>query len=770
MKKTTISLLLAGVCCYSITQGQNLANWNLTNNAVATFQSTHVNAGKLERGNGISPVDFTPDGASAHAWESLTDASGADFYEICLKPKPNYLLDVSSLAFTEMRTADGIRAYRLKWSQDGFETSNVLADVAVPDDTSPRTVTHSNLNIRICDGKELCIRWYGYETEAYTGQWHLSNVIITGTESPACTPPATPPSNLAINNIGGSSMDVSWVSGGTDAAIVLAREGSPVDLSLCGGSAYSANPAFGLGESLGKGTFVVFNGPGTSFTMTDLKDGATYHLTALGYNYADNCFQHDNLPAASATALCTKPNGIEKLMSSPAAGQVSLAWELPFCFDEVMVVASSQTILSMPNNPNAAFYTANSAFSAGANMAEGFTADEAVVYRGDGAKLTVTGLNNGQTYYFRIFTFRDGVWTSGTEVTESPKVGCSYLGGDFIYLNELHFTNKNTEVDKGIEIAGLAGINLENYLLAIYTNQSYLERIINLSGTIEDEGQGYGAVWIPDPDLFFASAIALVNRVTGTTTDFIAHRVHGVVAINGPAEGQPAYWQGVDEDPNTPVNYSIQRQGDIACPNTSQSWVGPAVASRGQLNFAQALFPITLLSFEGEVVGERVLLSWKTETEENNDYMVVEHSTDARRFTAIGQVKGAGSTSTPQAYSLWDEKPQPGINYYRLRQVDFDGATAYHGLVAIEFKGKGGTIRVYPSIAAELLSVEMAIPAAGPGELLVYDIYGRPVQRIAVAPGLSRQEIDVSSLPPGHYLLQWRSGNGESLIDRFVKL
>lgn len=770
MMKTTITLLLAGVCCYGSIRGQDLARWDLTTNPVVSYQSTHVNAGKLTRGNGISLMNFTPNGAFASAWESSPDISAADYYEICLKPKPGYVLDISSLAFTEMRTADGIRSYRLKWSLDGFETFTVLDDVAVPDNVNFRTATHSNLGIRVCDGKELCIRWYGHDAEAYTGEWYLSNVIVKGAEMPACNPPASPPAGLTLSNITGSSMDVSWTSGGTGATIVLAREGFPVSATLCGGNAYNADPVFGQGADVGKGTFVVFNGAGTSFTMTGLKDGATYYLTAMGYNLADNCLQKNNLPVASATALCIQPVAIDKLLNSPADGQVSLAWEAPSCYDEVMVVASKLPIASVPTNSNANVYTANPIFTQGGGAGEGFTPLEALVYRGNDTKATISGLDNGQAYYFRIYTFRSGTWAVGQQVMKEPVAGCAFLGGDFLYINELHFNNKITDIDKGIEIAGLAGIDLENYLLAIYTNQSNLDRIIDLSGLVPDQVLGYGAVWVPDPDLFFASAIALVNRVTGVTTDFVAHRTFGVVANDGPAAGQPAFWQGRNEDPNTPVNFSIQRQGDIACPNTSQTWIGPVLSSRGQLNAVQTAFPITLLSFDGQVQGERIRLSWKTETEENNDYMAVEFSSDGRYFKEIGRVKGAGTTTEPQSYSLWHDNPLPGLNYYRLRQVDFDGEFEYHGPIAIEYKGKGTGIRVYPNLASAHLSVEMAEPASEGGELLIYDINGRPVQRLATAPGFIRQELDVAGLPPGPYFLQWRSENGELSRDRFVKL
>lgn len=770
MKKTTTALLLAVVCCYGTIRGQDLATWNLTNNDVASFQSTHTNAGKLTRGKGISLIDFSSNGASASAWESSPDISGADYYEICLKPKPGYLLDVSSLSFTEMRTDDGIRSYRLKWSLDGFETFGVLADVTVPDDVNSRTVTHPNLNIRICDGQELCLRWYGYDTDDYNGEWYLSNVVITGTESAACNPPAAPVSNLSIANIAASSMDVSWVPGGGDATIVLAVGGSPESLALCGGKPYNADPDFGMGTSLGKGTFVVYNGPGTSFTLSGLEGGATYALTAISYNTAGGCYQNDNLPVASATTLCGAASEVVKMRSSPSDGQMTLAWEPPLCYDEVMVVASSSAITSLPTSGPAA-YTANPTFTPLASPDGGLVAGEAIVYRGTDTQTAVAGLANDQPYHFKIYAFRNGSWTAGAEVVKTPMAGCNFLGGDFIYINELHFNNKITDIDKGIEIAGRAGIELENYVLAIYTNQGNLDRTITLSGLVPDQLQGYGAVWVPDPELPVHSAVALVNTVTGVTTDFIAHRVApGVVANDGPAAGQPAFWQGRNEDPNTPVNYSIQRQGDIACPNTSLEWVGPAQSSRGQLNFAQSMFPITLLAFEGRLEEDQVFLSWKTESEENNDYMAVEHSPDGRHFKEIGRVKGAGTTTETQSYHLRHNQPQPGLNYYRLRQVDFDGAFSYHGPVAVEYKGKGTGIRAFPRLAAGQLTVQLSAPAGQEGELLACDINGRPVLRRATAPGFLREELDVSALPPGHYFLQWRSPKGVVFKDRFVKL
>ncbi|MCB0556998.1 MAG: hypothetical protein KDD02_25850, partial [Phaeodactylibacter sp.] len=70
-----------------------------------------------------------------------------------------------------------------------------------------------------------------------------------------------------------------------------------------------------------------------------------------------------------------------------------------------------------------------------------------------------------------------------------------------------------------------------------------------------------------------------------------------------------------------------------------------------------------------------------------------------------GRVQGAGTTLEPQEYSFIDEKPLRGLNYYRLRQVDFDGAVEYHKVISVEYKGKSSAIGVsaFPNPANEML-------------------------------------------------------------------
>jgi hypothetical protein len=94
--------------------------------------------------------------------------------------------------------------------------------------------------------------------------------------------------------------------------------------------------------------------------------------------------------------------------------------------------------------------------------------------------------------------------------------------------------------------------------------------------------------------------------------------------------------------------------------------------------------PIELGYFAGSSQGDVNMLVWKTMTEINNDYFVLEISSDATNWREIVQIKGAGNSKKAITYSYKHQGFTRGvINYYRLKQVDIDRTFEYHGIVAI---------------------------------------------------------------------------------------
>jgi len=775
MMKTIYTLLLAALCSYSVLPAQNLSTWALTSDGTPTFEANDIIAWEITRGNGVSSPTYSADGATTFGWEQGTVSGEMDYLELCLRPSSGNSMSVSGLNFSEMRSADGIRDYLVAWSTDGFNTFNTLANNTVPDDELTRTENISGLNIRICDGEELCLRWYAYNAESFNGEWSLSNVEVLGTTSANCTPPVLQASGLSVTNSTISTLTLEWTNGDGDGTLIVGRAGQSFSEAPCSGVLPNADSEFGMGDDIGGEVFVVYAGSAEQVTVTGLDAGQTYFFKAFEYNTVDYCYQSKTVPQATATTLCHQAGVSPDLSYSALNGKAFLEWEPPLCYDQILIVGSESSIASVPTSPDGTHYVADAEFGDGIDNGSDFLATEYPVYKGTSNKVTITGLDNGTTYYFKIYV-RWGVnWSPGNEISLTPKEGCVGINNDVVFINEIHATNAGDDIDEGVEIAGPAGVDLSNYTLTFYLSDGFINTGIGINGDvalydmIDDEDDDFGAMWFPVPDLPYFGGIVLWNEMTGEVVEFLSYRIGDFPAYEGIADNMASTGIiGVQEGLNSPVNFSIQRTGTGTCPS-DLSWTGPILSSRGEINDGQqAALPITLAYFSGQLKGERVLLNWQTATELNNDYMAVEHSMDGRNFKEIGRVEGKGNSQLANDYQLWHNYPQEGVNYYRLRQVDFDGTTAYHGTVAIRYQGETAKMLAFPTVARQQITVQLQGVEAPTGELFILDAYGREYARIAVQ-GEIQRELPLSTLPQGQYYLRWIQDNGTQLTNRFIK-
>lgn len=95
------------------------------------------------------------------------------------------------------------------------------------------------------------------------------------------------------------------------------------------------------------------------------------------------------------------------------------------------------------------------------------------------------------------------------------------------------------------------------------------------------------------------------------------------------------------------------------------------------------VLPIELSYFAGSNQGNINVLQWKTEIEKNNDYFVLEISNDALNWSVLANIKGNGNTNSSITYNYKHEYFSNIINYYRLKQIDYNGTFKYHGIIAI---------------------------------------------------------------------------------------
>jgi predicted transglutaminase-like cysteine proteinase len=197
--------------------------------------------------------------------------------------------------------------------------------------------------------------------------------------------------------------------------------------------------------------------------------------------------------------------------------------------------------------------------------------------------------------------------------------------------------------------------------------------------------------------------------------------------------------------PIYPVKYSLTAPipGWAGCPGSSATVIAGTSGSHNPGTFTldwqgltafsdftgvgnNAPLPIELLFFEAHQELQDVLVNWATYTEINNDYFDVERGRNLNDFIAIGRVAGAGSTNTPQYYAFTDTEPYDGINYYRLKQTDYDGTSTLSQPVAVRFTGRTGPVVIYYDALSGSLLHEWS-NNAGLASCQIFDATGRIV-------------------------------------------
>lgn len=129
--------------------------------------------------------------------------------------------------------------------------------------------------------------------------------------TPSCTPPTTQSTTFSSSNISTSSAQINWVRGNGDNVLVVAREGSAVNAAPVSGTSYVGDPALGLGDQIGTGNFVVYNGPANTVTLTDLLSNKNYHIAIYEYNNAGNCYNTTSPLVGNFTTLAAPADHIE---------------------------------------------------------------------------------------------------------------------------------------------------------------------------------------------------------------------------------------------------------------------------------------------------------------------------------------------------------------------------------------------------------------------------------------------------------------------------
>jgi hypothetical protein len=183
--------------------------------------------------------------------------------------------------------------------------------------------------------------------------------------------------------------------------------------------------------------------------------------------------------------------------------------------------------------------------------------------------------------------------------------------------------------------------------------------------------------------------------------------------------------------------------------------------------------PVEFSDFKGWNDNAINVLQWITETELNNERFEIERSIDPRDgFSTIGVVSGAGNSSEVLTYSFEDATPILGVNYYRLRQVDFDGTFTYSKIIAIDVKGLKGAQVFFPNPTLDIVSYQFSTTQKEALNITVMDILGQILAETVYQTnlGINTTKINLTAYPAGTYLIKVQNSAGVTIAtERIVK-
>ncbi len=173
--------------------------------------------------------------------------------------------------------------------------------------------------------------------------------------------------------------------------------------------------------------------------------------------------------------------------------------------------------------------------------------------------------------------------------TQSTLISVREAGTGLAWINELHYDNVGVDRNEGVEIAGPAGLDLSGYTVYAYNgfNQSVYASL-ELSGVIDGEGCGLGALWFDLAGVQNGSpdGLALVDPDTNVL-QFISYE-GTMTAADGPASGLTSVELPVAEPGASNQTLQLTGYGDSY---GEFAWAGPTNGTRGALNGGQAVVP-----------------------------------------------------------------------------------------------------------------------------------------------------------------------------------
>lgn len=147
-------------------------------------------------------------------------------------------------------------------------------------------------------------------------------------------------------------------------------------------------------------------------------------------------------------------------------------------------------------------------------------------------------------------------------------------------------------------------------------------------------------------------------------------------------------------------------------------------------------------------------IAFQTYSEDEGATLHIARSGDGKNWKEISKLQGKGSRSGVYSYTVIDQSPLNGMNYYRISQVNQQGLIVYGKVLPLNNTCPGSDeITVYPNPAQDELYLTSASRDLSAVTVKLLNQLGQEMNYRAVYEQ-GRMQINTSSLPGGVYVLK----------------
>jgi len=163
---------------------------------------------------------------------------------------------------------------------------------------------------------------------------------------------------------------------------------------------------------------------------------------------------------------------------------------------------------------------------------------------------------------------------------------------------------------------------------------------------------------------------------------------------------------------------------------------------------------------------------WTTKPEGDDYLYYVQRSTDQNAWTTIATENGKHNTTANNDYSVMDQQPLKGMNYYRIKRVNQHGIEAFSSIKPFKMTfAEGNGISIYPNPVSTELTIQVAGELDQDATIEIVNLNGKVMMTQTVKKGaISATPVSVSNLDGGVYVARIRYANGEVKTLKLTKI